>query len=323
MGSLRTTGAERFGKGAYASLEYALCLGHVGEPLRLERSGLAVIARKVEGTARHDLVGPYPLMPIEDPAALAADLDALAHSDDPPVSFVAVAEPMLTRDIDGLRAGFRAIARPFKRHFVVDPRLPEDERLSKHHVAELRRARSFATFEVVHPADGRADFVRLYDGLVRRLALSGAAAFPAASLAAQLELGGALGVRAVEADGRTTAYALMLRDGPFAWYHLAAQDELGRKHLAGYGALAEALRLLAEEDVRLVDLGAGAGLDEDATDGLAKWKSGFTSPKSEGDHPIAWLVGRVIDPLAYAALSSGRETQFFPRYRSPQTEVSP
>lgn len=318
-----SAGAARDDARGYASFAYARCLEHVGEPVQLRRSGLTVLARPIKGTTRHDLMGPYPLMPIEDPAALAADLDDLARGDDPPVTFVAVTEPILTRDTDGLCTIFGKFARPFKRHYLVDPRLPEEERVSEHHAKELRRARRFATFEFVDAVTGRDDFMLLYEGLVRRLGLSGAPAFPAVSLAAQLELDGALGVRAVEADGRTTAFALVLRDGPFAWYHLAAQDDLGRKHQAGYGALAEALRLLAEDDVRLVDLGAAAGLEENANDGLTKFKSGFAATDGRDATSLAWLVGRITDPTAYATLSSGRRTDFFPNYRASQAEESP
>lgn len=314
-----TTADER-SLGAYASAAYARCLGHVGEPVELERSGLTLIARPIAGTPRRDLVGPYPLLPVEDPAALVADLDALARGDDPPVTFVAVTEPLLTRDTALLRTLFGERARPFKRHFLVDPRLDEEQRVSKHHAKELRRARRFARFERVDAERGAEDWVRLYAGLVEKLGLGGASAFPAASLAAQLELDGALGVRAIEEDGRVTAFALVLRDGPFAWYHLAAQDEVGRKHQAGYGALAEALRLLADEGVELVDLGAAAGLEEDASDGLAMFKAGFAGTATGDARAEAWLIGRVLDADAYAELSAGHETAFFPAYRAPRAE---
>jgi len=303
---------------AYASFEYAKCLEHVGTPLRLERSGLTLLARPIPASSRRDLVGPYPLLPVAEPAALVADLDDLARGEDPPVSFVAVTDPLVTRDTDALSSAFGERARPFKRHFLVDPRLPEEERVSKHHAKELRRARRFATFEVVDGERAREDWVRLYTGLVDKLGLTGASAFPAASLAAQLELDGALCVRAVEECGRVTAIALMLRDGPRAWYHLAAQDDVGRKHQAGYGALAEALRRLANDGVEVVDLGAAAGLEESATDGLAKFKSGFAGSVEDGARAEAWLLGRVLDDDAYRVLSGDRDsgTSFFPAYRA-------
>lgn len=304
--------------GGYGGAAYAACLGHVGRPIALPRSGLTALERAIPGTDRSDLVGPYPLLPAVDPRALRADLDELASGGHGPVSFVAVCDPLTTSDHEGLQAAFPDLARPFKRHFLADPRVDESQRLTKHHGRELRRARRFARFERCAPAEIADDWLRLYAGLIEAFGLEGSdSAFPPASLRAQLEVPGMMAIRAVEEDGHVSQVTLMLSDGVHGWYHLAAQDDRGRRHQAGFGALAFGLNELADEGVELVDLGGAAGLDEDPTDGLARYKSGFSGTASGPDRLDAWLIGAVLDSEAYAELSGERAAgAFFPAYRA-------
>ena len=68
---------------------------------------------------------------------------------------------------------------------------------------------------------------------------------------------------------------------------------------------------MVRED-NLIDLGGGAGTEVTATDGLSLFKKGFANAERRNH-----LVGKVLDPEAYAALSGGGGAAFFPAYRAP------
>jgi lipid II:glycine glycyltransferase (peptidoglycan interpeptide bridge formation enzyme) len=121
--------------------------------------------------------------------------------------------------------------------------------------------------------------------------------------------------RALGADGAVGAH-LWIVEGDVAYSHLAAFSETGYATGAAYALYWEAIRTFRErfaDRVRWVDLGAGAGSDSDATDGLTKFKRGWTR-LTRTKH----FCGRVFDRAAYGELAAARGAEaaaYFPAYR--------
>lgn len=64
----------------------------------------------------------------------------------------------------------------------------------------------------------------------------------------------------------------------------------------------------------MVDLGAGAGIDDKGTDGLTRFKRGWSTGTR-----TAYFCGRVFDHAKYSELvraTSASATNYFPAYRA-------
>ena len=72
-----------------------------------------------------------------------------------------------------------------------------------------------------------------------------------------------------------------------------------------------AFELYRDQGVMQLEFGGAAGLQEDANDGLARFKRGWCNRSV-----TAYLCGRILDLDAYHALSLGVTGQYFPLYRS-------
>ena len=75
---------------------------------------------------------------------------------------------------------------------------------------------------------------------------------------------------------------------------------------------------LRARGLKIANLGAGAGLQADATDGLSRFKQGWSTHTGE-----AWLCGAVLDPTVYDLLTGAHDTEFFPAYRDPRLVNAP
>ena len=293
----------------YGRPDYARTCRHLGVPRTLPRSGVNVLVRPIAGEAEtFDACAPYPLLHVPDWRAFAADLEAI----DDLVSLVAVVDPACAPGRDVLATVFRDRLLAFKPHHLVrlDPSAP----LAHVHPEHRRRARRAAErveVEVVESPGAHAfDWVRLYGGLRARHGIRGAADFPEAALAAQLELPGMMLVRAVQ-DGRTISIATWCVSGERAHYHLGASDEQGYAAQAAYAVFAVSLPALAARGVTWIDLGGAAG-GVAVEDGLARFKRGWANDVAD-----AWLGGRVLAPQHYARLVHGRASgTWFPAYRA-------
>ena len=154
---------------------------------------------------------------------------------------------------------------------------------------------------------------RLYETLIARHGITGIAAFSPASLAAQLAVPGMVAVRA-DCEGQTVGMVLWYRSGDVAYYHLGAYDARGYALRASYAIFATSMRVLAEQGVRWLSLGAGAGVRTDADDGLTRFKRGWATGTR-----TAYLCGRILDRPAYTTLCRARAVSpgtYFPGYRS-------
>lgn len=298
-----------FGSSVYGSSAYLESCTHLGTP-RFAGGG-AWLSRALPGSSARDLTGAYPLWHTSDPEGLAESWSALAADH---VCAVAVVDPLLAEDFAGpLSAAFSDGWRPFKRHYLVDLDADFEAARSKHHRQAVRRAsRRVRVERAEDPSAWTAEWCALYAQLRERLGFAGAPAdFSDADLAAQLRLPGARYWRALAGEECVAASLWLEADGVTA-YHLSAASSAARSTEAPYGLMDAALGDAADRGLRLATLGGAAGLADDPNDGLAYFKSGWSTRSAP-----AFLGAKVLQPERYRELSAGREnTTFFPAYRA-------
>ncbi|MEZ5974386.1 MAG: sulfotransferase [Planctomycetota bacterium] len=279
---------------SYATRAYAECLAHIGRPVPLAGAGGFLLEREfAEGL---DAVAPYPLLVCRDWQKLGEDLEARCGIW---TSVTAVVDPVAGVGEAELRAAFGQRVRAYKTHFVR--RLGEElERdLPAYHLRRVKRARARVQVQWFEPGGGETsqwqeDWLRLYGGLAKHHSIRGAADFPADSLAAQLTVPGAWLQRA-RIGGCTVAMVLWYEHGAGVAYHLGASDAEGYAANASYGLFADALARFTDLGREFALLGGAAGLEEDASDGLTRFKAGWANERR-----TAWLCGRVLDEQRYA-----------------------
>lgn len=297
---------------SYRLTEYAYSLAEFGSPLWLPSSQGHVLLRRIPGVNDVDAAGCYPLFACRRTSALGRDLRRL--QDTGAVSLTLVTDPLSDFDHQELPQVFRAVARPYKAHYLVDLKGDPERLGTSHHRRNARRSARRATFAVCeNPADHLAAWTRLYDHLIARHHITGLARFSREAFAQQLALPGVLLVRAVDEQAQNLGMQIWFSDGHKAWHHLSGYSPAGyRSGGVSYGLMAFALSELKARGVTVADLGAGAGLNADSADGLSRFKQGWSTRTAD-----AWLCGAVLDPVRYEELCGAVETEFFPAYRAP------
>jgi hypothetical protein len=295
----------------YLHPDYAASLAEFGRPRLLGESGGWILERDAgEGAA--DAMGPYPLFACRDWSALHRDLDALGGSG--LVSLGLVADPFGGWSEEDLKRCFPDRLIRFKDHFVADLETVRPETLSKHHRYYARKAMRDVEVDVFpgDPADFLDDWTALYATLTERHGLTGIKAFSRDAFAAQLRIPGMVVLRAREGETVVGAH-LWYVQGDVAYSHLAALSDRGYQLNGSYALYWFAMEHFRER-ARWLEIGAGAGTDTSADDGLTRFKRGWAS----GTRPV-WFCGRIFDRERYAALAEARglsDARYFPAYRA-------
>ena len=114
-------------------------------------------------------------------------------------------------------------------------------------------------------------------------------------------------------EQKTVGMILWYQQKEVAYYHLGAYTDEGYDLRASFAMFRKALEYFAAYGLRYVNLGAGAGLESGADDGLSRFKRGWSTSVR-----IAYLCGRVFDRQRYDQLVRTRgmgSTDYFPAYR--------
>ena len=297
------------GTTGYLSAQYAEALAGFGRPRSLPRSGGWILERPIAGTGLGDAMGLYPLLACRDWEGLAEDVE---EPGDGLVSLVAVADPLGSHRPDLLARCFPDLARPFKRHFIVETGAPLASFVAAHHQRNARKALAALDVGRAGPEAVAEEWVALYSNLIARHGIRGLAAFSSESLRRQLEVPGAA-IFSARFEGEVVGIALWYEHGGAAYYHLGAYSEAGYRLRASFALFWHALEHFTEARLERLDLGAGAGLEENAEDGLTRFKRGWSTGTRD-----AWLCGRVFDRAAYDGLAGARAaglSDYFPAYR--------
>jgi len=302
---------------SYGLTEYAHSLAEFGSPLWLPNCRGHVLLQPIIGTYLSDAAGCYPLFACENPAGLAADLPILRDAG--AVSLTLVTDPIGGFDSDLLTQFCQPIARPYKVHYLVD--LKADSFGSTHHRRNARRSSRQTQFSVCHqPVAELQNWCDLYERLAERHDITGIARFSRQAFAQQLALPGVLLIQARNTEDELLGMQFWFHDETRAWHHLSGYSPAGyRQGGVSYGLMEFALSELKSRGVQVANLGAGAGLQADADDGLSRFKQGWSNRTSD-----AWLCGAILDADLYTRLSGGHKTSFFPAYRDPhKTDPQP
>ena len=297
----------------YLHPAYLQSLREFGQPIALPDSKGWLLKRRINSSADNDAMGCYPLFLCEEWERLADDIRSLESS---LVSVALVADPFGNHSKELLDRSFDS-ARHFKSHFVVELGPPLEKIVSKHHCYYAKKALEINHVEVV--LDPRAllpDWCRLYNNLISRHGLHGISAFSPASFDRQFEVDGLVVFQALY-QGRIVGMHLWMVNGTVANSHLAAFSNEGYECLCAYALYWEAIRHFTGK-VAWLNLGAGAGWNPDASDGLTQFKRGWAT----GTRP-AFFCSSILQPEKYKNLCEDRcisKTSYFPAYRSGEFE---
>jgi hypothetical protein len=156
------------------------------------------------------------------------------------------------------------------------------------------------------------DWVKLYGNLIERHDIKGLVAFSRNSFAGQLKVPGMVAFRAVS-NGETVGMLLWYIQNKIGYYHLGAYNPRGYELGASFALFWTAIRHFAESGLQWLNIGAGAGTGNDGTDGLTRYKKGWSTGTR-----TAYFCGRIFDQMKYQEIVEAKgiqPTKFFPAYR--------
>jgi hypothetical protein len=288
---------------------YAESLVEFGAPRELPQCGGWILERQIPGFPYRDAMGCYPLFCCQDWSQLHADLEGIG---DELVSLALVTDPFGEYDLTYLQRCFEDTIIPFKEHFVVDLHRPVNDIVSKNRRKKARKAlKEVCVEECQEPAQFIGEWVALYTTLSERHNITGIRAFSRAAFAEQLSIPGMVMLRAVY-RGTTVGITLWFVQGKVGYGHLAAFNKIGYELRASYALDWFAFEFFSDK-VRWLDLGAGAGITDDSTDGLSEYKRGW----STGTRTV-YFCGRIFDRQRYAEIVKAKgiaSNEHFPAYR--------
>ncbi len=297
------------GPAGYANSGYVQSLAEFGTPLALSRSGGWLLSVAFRDSGYRDAFGPYPLFAVEHPASLAEDIAGLKED---LVSIYAVSDPLREDQIAHFEKAFDFV-RPYKSHFVVDLDVGFDRYLGRHHRRFVRQAfRKLEVERAADPAAHVAEWCGLYEELCVRREIVGLRRFSAAAFTAQLSVPGCHYFRALR-NGTAVGGLVCYLDRDRAYGHLTSSTALGRDLFAPYGLIWTAIEFFRGK-ARLFDLGGVPGGMNATADGLASFKSGWSTTLRE-----ARFCGRILNRAVYDKLSlahAGGGSGHFPAYRA-------
>lgn len=300
----------------YSAEEYARSLVHIGEPVQLPRSGGWVLVRKLPGRSLYDAVGCYPVFSCRHWEAISEDLQELS-SDIICLSVVTDSANDVSPAV--LMRSFPDVCYRYKDHYFADLTRPLNTFVSHHHRRNARQALKSLRIERLEvPANHLSSWVDMYDALVHRHRIVGAAAFSRESFDHQLRVPGLRAYAAFVGD-EIVGMILWMVDDQTAYYHLAAYSDAGYKQKASFGLFDYCLTAFSEEGIHRAALGGGAGTFA-SSDGLTRFKQGWSNETRP-----TYFCGRIVDHDRYAQLvaQSGTETDsYFPAYRAPRLSAA-
>jgi hypothetical protein len=289
---------------------YAESLAEFGTPRELPRCGGWILERQIPGFPDRDAMGCYPLFVCKDWAQLGPDLDDIRTD---LISLALVTDPFGGYDEACLHRCFKDVVIPFKDHFVVDLSCPIDTFVCSHHRRYARKAlRDVQVERCQDPTQFNDEWVNLYATLIGRHNIKGIAVFSRLAFAKQLKAPGLVMFRAIYKE-TTVGMTLWYIQEEVGYYHLAAYSDTGYKLRASFALFWSAIGYFTSQGLRWLNLGAGAGTKGTGTDGLSRFKRGW----STGTRP-AYFCGRIFDQDRYSEIVKAKgisATGYFPAYR--------
>lgn len=293
----------------YAHPLYAESLAGFGRPLELPRCGGWLLERKIPGFPYRDAMGCYPLFSCADWSELCEDLEDIS---DRLVSVALVTDPFGEYNEGYLKQCFETVI-PFKEHFVVDLGRPIESFASKSHLNKFKKASLRIHSEREEdPVQLSSQWGKLYDNLINRHNIRGIAAFSPEAFERQLRVPGIEAFRTTH-ENKTVGITLWYVRKKNVYYHLGAYNEQGYRLQASFAMFGFAIKYFADLGLRQLLLGAGAGVKSDGTDGLTRFKKGWSTGTRR-----AYFCGRIFDRAKYDKIVKAKGitgADYFPAYR--------
>lgn len=297
----------------YMHPEYAASLREFGIPRELPRCKGWILERRIQGFSDHDAMGCYPLFACQDWSQLKADLEDLGQE---LVSLSVVTDPFGNYDPAYLHRCFGDVVIPFKEHFVVDLKSSIDAFVCEHHKRNTRKGLRHLYLERCKEPKG---FIRiwggLYDELIEKHSITGIPAFSKKAFAKQFGVPGLAVFRAVYEE-ETIGMLLWYIFGEVAYYHLGAYSPVGYSQCASFALFWFSIEYFATNGLRWLNLGAGAGARGDSTDGLSRFKRGWSTGTK-----TTYFCGHIFDRAKYTEIANAKGfsgTDYFPVYRKSE-----
>lgn len=289
---------------------YAKSLSDYGVPLYLEKCGGWVIKRRIPGFLQDDAMWTYPIFTCMDWSKLQEDFDLVS---DTLVSLSAVTDPFGTFSYEDLRVVFPDVCLPFKDHFVVDLEKSPRSFVNAHHRRNSDTAmRNISVLISTEPSGWLDEWDKLYSCLVARHQIKGIARFSKTIFKTQLSVPGMVAFKAMSL-GECVGMLLFFTQNNIAYYHLGAYSDLGYKQKASFALFWSAIEYFADHRMKWMSLGAGAGSQNDGSDGLTRFKRGWAT----GTRTV-YFCGKIFDHRKYTEITSSKNypaENFFPAYR--------
>jgi hypothetical protein len=288
---------------------YADSLKEFGIPRELPRCKGWLLERQIPGFPYRDAMGCYPLFACQDWTQLHTDLNEAGSE---LVSLALVTDPFGDYQPIYLHRCFGDVVFPFKEHFVVDLSRPMEEIVGRRHRKNARRALRKVQVDVCEePTQFICEWSALYDELIEKHNISGISAFSRTGFEKQLSLPGTVVLRATHDDVAVGAQIYFVQ-GDVVHCHLGAASrtgyELGVVHALDFYSIE-----YFSGKVHWLNLGGGAGITNDGTDGLSMYKRGWST-----ETRIAYFCGRIFNRERYAEIVKAKgiaATDYFPAYR--------
>jgi hypothetical protein len=106
--------------------------------------------------------------------------------------------------------------------------------------------------------------------------------------------------------------------GDVGYYHLGAYSPPGYEMRASFALFQFAIEYFSVSGLRWLSIGAGAGVGSGETDGLTRFKKGWSTGTR-----TAYFCGRIFDNVKYQEIVSTKDipaTDYFPAYRLGEFE---
>jgi len=289
---------------------YAESLMEFGTPRQLHQCGGWIVDRHIPGFPCRDAMGCYPLFLCQNWSQLHTDLKDLG---DEMVSLTLVTDPFGEYGVDYLYHCFADVVVPFKKHYVVDLTSPMETFVSSHHRRHARKALQDVQVErCQNPAQFLNEWVGLYSSLIERHNIKGIQAFSRNTFAKQFQVPGLVMFQSLYQEN-TVGITLWYIHGEVGYYHLGAFSPLGYKIKVSHALFWFAIKYFADHSLQWLNLGAGAGIKNDARDGLSRFKRGWSTGTR-----TTYFCGHIFNQKRYAEIAKAKgisSDEYFPAYR--------
>lgn len=298
----------------YLHKKYADSLSEFGQPMKLEHCGGWIIKQSITDTPFQDAMGCYPLFVCRDWSMLPVDLQEL---EDKVVALSIVSDPFGNYDPVFLQEIFSDVCIPFKNHFIANLQKPVEKYVSKHHIRYAKRALTKLEIHCAEkPGQLLERWVELYAHLIHKHNIRGIARFSTKAFEQQLKIPGTIVFQADDSK-EILGMAIFYVKNDVAYYHLGAYSGKGYEMRASFGIFWQAIHYFTEIGLRWLNLGGGAGLNENADDGLSRFKRGWASETKD-----AFFCGKIFNKQKYSELvtkAGVSSSDYFPQYRQKNT----